>query len=73
LVPQEIEGLLVAGRPISATHEAHASTRIQPICYATGQAAGTAAALSLRYKVMPRELNVGELQETLRRQGAILD
>ncbi len=73
LVPREVNGLLVAGRPISTTHEAHASTRIQPICYATGQAAGVAAALALKRGLQPRELAVGELQETLRNQGAILE
>jgi len=72
LVPRELEGLLVAGRPISTTHEAHASTRIQAICYATGQAAGAAAALALKEATRPREVDIGKLQEALLRQGAIL-
>ena len=73
LLPEEMEGLLVAGRPISASHEAHASTRIQAVCYATGQAAGVAAALAMRQGVRPREVAVEELQAELRKQGAILE
>ncbi|HLA83645.1 MAG TPA: FAD-dependent oxidoreductase, partial [Thermoguttaceae bacterium] len=44
LAPREVEGLLVAGRCISGTHEAHASYRVMATCMAIGQAAGTAAA-----------------------------
>jgi len=72
LVPLGIDNLLIAGRPISATHEAHSSLRIMPICIAIGQAAGTAAALSVKQKVAPRKLDVGLLQDTLRAQGANL-
>jgi len=73
LIPRQMEGLLVAGRPISTTHEAHASTRIQPICYATGQAAGVAAALALKQGIRPREVSVEELRNALHQQGAILE
>jgi len=72
LVPLGIENLLVAGRPISATHEAHSSIRIMPICIATGQAAGTAAALCSKINVQPRRLDVRLLQSVLREQGANL-
>jgi hypothetical protein len=72
LVPLEVENLLVAGRPISATHEAHGSLRVMPPCFATGQAAGTAAALALETDVSPREVNVGLLRESLAQQGALV-
>lgn len=72
LTPLGIENLLIAGRPISATHEAHSSVRIMPICIAIGQAAGTAAALSVRSSVVPRKLDVALLQKSLREQGANL-
>ncbi|NLF07665.1 MAG: FAD-dependent oxidoreductase, partial [Pirellulaceae bacterium] len=39
LVPQAVDNLLVAGRCISGTHEAHSSYRVMPVCMATGQAA----------------------------------
>jgi hypothetical protein len=72
LIPRQMAGLLVAGRPISATHDAHASARIQAVCYATGQAAGVATALALGEGLEPRQVKVGKLQEALRSQGAIL-
>jgi hypothetical protein len=56
----------------SATHEGMAALRIQPIAMALGQAAGTAAALSLREGTRPRELEITLLQRTLIEQGANL-
>ncbi len=70
LVPQRIDGLLVAGRCISGTHEAHSSYRVMPISMATGQAAGVAAALAARGGRSPRDLPVREVQQELARQGA---
>ena len=72
LVPRQVDNLLVAGRPISADHEGAASARVIPPCYATGQAAGTAASLSIQQGVTPRGLDVGLLRTTLRGQGAIV-
>ncbi len=72
LVPRSTNNLLVAGRPISADHEGAASARVIPPCYATGEAAGTAAALSIKQSVMPRELDVELLRMTLKNQGAIV-
>jgi hypothetical protein len=72
LVPQKIDNLLVAGRPISVSHIAHGATRDIPICMATGEAAGTAAALSARLGTSPRKLDVRLLQKTLLSQGALL-
>ena len=65
LIPQELEGLLVAGRCLSASHEAIGSARVMAICMAMGQAAGTAAALSLKNNCTERQLNIGVLQKTL--------
>ncbi|MBS3762170.1 MAG: FAD-dependent oxidoreductase [Planctomycetes bacterium] len=73
LVPQEVDNLLVAGRCHSCTHEAAGSTRWITQCMVMGQAAGTAAALSAREEVSPRELDVSELQRKLQNDGAILD
>jgi hypothetical protein len=67
-----VEQLLVAGRCISATHEGAASARVIPACYATGQAAGTAAALAVQHGVPPRRISVDDLQKALRGAGAIL-
>ena len=40
MLPKDIEGLLVTGRCISATHEASASARVTATCMALGEAAG---------------------------------
>ena len=72
LLPLHVEQLLVAGRSISATHEAQASIRVSPNCMAFGQAAGTAALLSLRQECAPREVDVPALRRLLAEQGAIL-
>ena len=71
LVPLEVEGLLVAGKPISSTHRAHGSTRVPGTSMATGHAAGVAAALAAKLGCTPRELDVVLLREELLRQGAI--
>ncbi len=72
LVPADIENLLVAGRCISGTSEAAASYRVIPCCIATGQAAGTAAALALKTGTKPGDVDKAQLRETLLSQGAVI-
>lgn len=72
LVPINRDGLLVAGRCVSATHEALGAIRVMPTAFALGQAAGTAAALAVRSELPPRRVPVETLQRTLLRQGAYL-
>jgi 2-polyprenyl-6-methoxyphenol hydroxylase-like FAD-dependent oxidoreductase len=73
LLPVGVENLLVAGRHFSATPEAQRASREIPPCQAMGQAAGTAAAMALRDKTSPRKVDVRRLQETLVKQGQILE
>jgi hypothetical protein len=73
LVPADVDGLLVAGRCVSATHEALGAVRVQLMCMAMGEAAGAAAALCVRNSIEPRDLDPTVLRETLRAQGAILE
>ncbi|MFN7035042.1 MAG: FAD-dependent oxidoreductase [Bellilinea sp.] len=73
LLPQKAEGLLVAGRCLSADHDAHASVRSMGQCMAMGQAAGAAAALAVRLNCQPREVPISKLQSTLLQLGAVLD
>jgi hypothetical protein len=73
LLPTGVEGLLVAGRCFSATHDAHASARSMATCMATGQAAGTAAALASAGESPPRDVDPSVLRDRLRADGAILD
>lgn len=72
LIPKGAKNLLVAGRCISATHEAQASVRIMPIVCTLGEAAGTAAALAAASGLPVAEINTEQLRETLRAQGAFL-
>jgi hypothetical protein len=70
LLPRGIEGVVMAGRTISANHAADGYTRNQPACMVTGQAAGTAAALAASSGRMVRDVPASEVQEALRRLGA---
>ncbi|HUV94900.1 MAG TPA: FAD-dependent oxidoreductase, partial [Anaerolineae bacterium] len=72
LVPKKVDNLLVAGRCLSSEQQPYESHRAMIPMMATGQAAGTAAALSAKMGVGPRHLSVRELQKTLVSQGAEL-
>ena len=72
LLPQKLERVIVAGRCISGTHEAHSSYRVMPVSMATGQAAGVCAALSVRRGKPPRDIPPADVQDELIRQGANL-
>ncbi len=72
LQPKNVRNLLVAGRCISATHEAQASCRIMPIVMTLGEAAGAAAAIAVKSGVGVKEIDVGELQRQLAAGGAFL-
>ncbi|HEY4440408.1 MAG TPA: FAD-dependent oxidoreductase, partial [Candidatus Elarobacter sp.] len=72
LVPRGVDDLLVAGRCISTTHEALASTRLTPTVMTLGQAAGTAAALSVAAGVTPRALDPALLRARLIADGVDL-
>ncbi|MDL2229199.1 FAD-dependent oxidoreductase [Treponema sp. OttesenSCG-928-L16] len=72
LVPVKTDNLILSGRCISGTHRAHASYRITSICIATGQAAGTAAAVCCKEKCLPRQAPVKKIQDALKNQGADL-
>ena len=72
LIPKKINGLIVAGRDVSMSHLALASARVMAPAMALGEAAGKAAALSVKDGVEMRDLNVGKLQDALRAEGAYL-
>lgn len=73
LVAQGVDNLLVAGRALSATHEAAGSARGQPVCMATGHAAGTMAALAALGATPVATLDTDLVRATLRSQGAVLE
>ena len=72
LLPEKIEGLLVAGRCSSMNHEAMAGTRVMSTCMALGEAAGTAARIALEDGVLPSAVDVCKLQKELLENGAYL-
>ncbi|NML44059.1 FAD-dependent oxidoreductase [Ramlibacter sp. G-1-2-2] len=72
LVPAALDNALVAGRGVSATHQALAAIRVMTISMAVGQAAGTAAAMAARADGAVRSVSVDQLRETLRTDGACL-
>jgi hypothetical protein len=73
LVPRDLDDLLVAGRCVAGDKISHAATRNQMCCAVTGQAAGVAAAVSLRDGRSTGEVDVAHVQQELRRQGVRLD
>ncbi|MBE6581548.1 MAG: FAD-dependent oxidoreductase [Ruminococcaceae bacterium] len=72
LLPREYDNLLVAGRCISATHEAQSAIRIMPICANMGEAAGWAVAQANTGKISTHQIDVPALQKTLLENGAVL-
>lgn len=72
LVPRATENLLVAGRCFSSDVAANDVLNLIPFCIQMGEAAGTAAALSLKNRVSPRQVNYRALQQRLLDQGAWL-
>lgn len=70
LTVKDADNLLVAGRCISADHEAQASIRIMPICASTGEAAGIAASLAPGGRV--KEVDIKALREKLKTAGALI-
>ena len=72
LLPKGLKNTLVAGRCVSTDRNVQASIRVMPGCFITGQAAGVAAALSVRDNIETRKVNVRELQSILKDMGAYL-
>lgn len=71
-VPVQAEGLLVAGRCLSAEHEAVASARVTAQCFSYGHAIGHAAAIAASEAIQPRQVDTGEIRRRLSSDGARL-
>ena len=70
LLPESLDGIVLAGRCISTTHEADGWTRSMPIMMQVGQGAGTVAAIAARDGVEARRVDMAKVHEALRKQGA---
>ena len=71
MLPLECTNLLIAGRAVSCTHEAHAAIRIMPITSCIGEAAGIAAAIASERKCSFRDVPVEEIQRALTANNAL--
>ena len=69
-----IPNLMLAGRSLSASKLAMASSRVMGTCAVGGQAAGTAAAMCIRYGCLPAGIDsrIAELQQQLLRDDCYL-
>ncbi len=72
LIPEKLDGLIVAEKGISVSNIVNGSTRLQPCVLLTGQAAGILAARSVKGKIQPRRVSVRSVQEELLHAGAYL-
>jgi hypothetical protein len=69
IIPQQVENLLVAGRCVARDKVSHAATRNMMCCTVTGQAAGVAAAVSVKDDVTCSAVDVKRVQKALAAQG----
>jgi hypothetical protein len=72
LLPKGVDNLICAGRITGGDRVSHAATRNMMCCAVTGQAAGTAAALSIKHDKPLDHLSMSMLQAELKQQGARL-
>ncbi len=73
LTPKGLKNVLVAGRSISCDRPLQGAVRVMPSCLVTGEAAGTAAAQAVQQNDHDvHALNVGQLRERLKANGAYL-
>lgn len=70
LLPQKVEGLIVAGRCISSDQQSYESWRAMAPTMSIGEAAGTSAALCVKTKKSPKEVDVKMVRDQLIKQGA---
>lgn len=71
LLPQGLDGILVAGKAISATHDALPAIRMQSDLENLGAIAAIAASEAVRQGVPPRRIDVRALQARLARDGLL--
>lgn len=72
LLPKEYDNMLVCGRCLSATHEAHSAVRIMPICACLGEAAGIAIAVAKESHKTTHTVDVKAVRKKLTEKGAAI-
>ncbi|WP_108819022.1 FAD-dependent oxidoreductase [Pseudovibrio sp. Alg231-02] len=72
LVPKELDNVIVAGRCLSAEHEALASARVTAQCFELGHAAAVATKQKIDKAINYRDVDTKELREAMRAAGSAL-
>lgn len=72
LIPKNSHNLLVAGRSVSSDRLANSALRVQASSMAMGQAAGAAAAVSVRLETTPDDVPLSDLHDLLALHGAVV-
>ena len=72
ILPRGVDNLLVAGRCASMTHGGQSAARVSGPCFVMGQAAGSAAHIALKAGIQPRDVDLRQLQNHLKSEGAWL-
>jgi hypothetical protein len=73
LLPRNLDNVLVTGRCMSSTREAHGSIRVQGTAMMMGQAAGLACVVAEKTGQPLKKIPYERLRAELERTGAILD
>ncbi|MHA1526831.1 MAG: FAD-dependent oxidoreductase, partial [Promethearchaeota archaeon] len=73
ILPLEVENLLVVGRSVAGDKFSHAATRQMVCCSITGQGAGVAAAVSIKDNVTCRQVDISNVQKSLKKQGVRIE
>lgn len=69
LIPKEGSNVLVAGRCMSADHEALASARVTAQCFGMGYAVGAACGLMFRENIVAQSLSGVEVSDWMKQHG----
>ncbi len=72
MIPKSLDGILTAGRCISAEHEALASVRVVAQCFEEGMAAACAMFISIEEDILPRNVDIRKVQEMMKSKGSSL-
>lgn len=65
LIPQQVDGLIVAEKSISVTNIVNGTSRLQPVVLTIGQAAGALAAVCIKSNIQPAQANIRNVQQVL--------
>ena len=72
LIPQGVDGLIVAEKSISVSNIVNGASRLQPVVLGIGQAAGALAATASNQNVQPKDIDIRKVQEALLASNAYL-